>query len=671
MIVRPRTDSGFRACATTFVRALLSHSSCFPILIRQPAFLLLFCCSAALLWPASISRAVSDPATSRVPISVPTSVAASRQANSVAVITIEGPIDGIMARSFRRRLDEAVALKADAIVVDLNTPGGELGAVLEISNAIKQSPIRNSVAWINPRAYSGGAIIALACRDIVVSDGSSFGDAKVIQIDRSSFSTQIRGMNETERQKLLPPLLADLVDSARRHNRAAGAYQWDELLVQAIVATDAELWWVQDNKTGIRFAVDRAEFERLFPDKPVLQPLLATATVGSNEVATRASRSATKRPTRPADSDAETPAESGSGDAPTEPIDPGADAVPFTPAAPSLADIKAKTEEALDLAGATPSMRPRTGDNASGRYTLLAKISNGDGAIVLHEQEMAFFQLASNTQRAPDGSAQLDAINSDADLTRFLGAATITRLDENWSENLARFMSAAWVRGILITAFLICIFIEMFSPGVTLPAAIAILCLVGLFLPPVIVGMAMWWQLAAILIGVVMLAAEIFVLPGFGVAGVVGLLALFIGMIGVFIPGSTGSGATAADFRAGLATGVTTMLLAGATAWMALFFIYRNISNIPALRRLVLQNPEFDGDGTVMGGSMFAAMADDDVRVGDIGVTTTPLRPAGKIDIDGRLHDVVAEFGFLDAGEKVKVVNITPFRIGVDAVRDT
>ena len=632
--------------------------------------------AVSLLFASRAAEVDADDAASRLPASpaAPSSVSASRQASNVALITVDGPIDGIMARSFRRRLDEAVAMNADAVVVELNTPGGELGAVLEISNAIKQSPIRNTIAWIHPMAYSGGAIIALACREIVVSDGSSFGDAKVIQIRRSSFSAQITNMNDAERQKLLPPLLADVVDSARRHNRAVGAYQSDELLVQAIVATDAELWWVQDNKTGVRFAVDRAEFERLFPDRPVLQPMLATASVGSNEVATRSARSRRA----PARQDSSPGAESASApdsntDSAPETASPHAppegETVPFTPAAPSLADIQAKTEEALDLAGATPSMRPRTGSNASGRYTLLAKICNGDGAIVLHEEEMAYFGLAANTRRAPDGSAQLDAINSDADLTRFLGSATITRLDENWSEGLARFMSETWVRGILITGFLICIFIEMFSPGVTIPAVIAALCIVGLFVPPLIVGMAMWWQLAAILIGVVMLAAEIFVLPGFGIAGVLGLLCLFIGMIGVFVPGSTGTGATAAEFRAGLATGVTTMLLAAATTWIALFFVYRNISSIPALRRLVLQDSGFEGDGSVAG-SMFAAMADDPVRIGDVGVATTPLRPSGKIEIGGRLHDVVAEFGFIDSGQRVRVVNVTPFRIGVDAVRE-
>lgn len=603
---------------------------------------------------------------------VPTSVAASRQASNVVVITIDGPIDSITARSVRRRLDEAVTLKADAVVFDLSTPGGEIGAVLEISNAIKQSPIRNSIAWIHPIAYSGGAILALACREIIVSDASGFGDAKVIigpGFDRSSFRAQIRGMNETERQKLLPPLLADLVDSARRHNRAVGSYQWDELLVQALVATDAELWWVQDNKTGVRFAVDRAEYERLFPDRPVLQPVLATASVGSNEKSKHTPKHADS-PAPATDTQSiptPTPTPEPDVESPDQP-----EAAPFIPAAPSLTDIERKTREALELAGAAPSLRPRTITNSDNRYTLLAKISNGDGAIVLHEHEMAYFQLAANVQAGSQTASQpvptLTAINSDAELSTFLGATNITRLDESWSENLARFMSSFWVRGLLLTGFLVCLFIEMFSPGVTLPGAIAALCLIALFLPPFIIGMAMWWQLAAIALGVVLLGAEIFVLPGFGVAGALGLLSLMVGIIGVFIPGSSGVGATAADFRAGLATGVTTLLLAGATTWITLFFVYRNITNIPALRRLVLQNPEFDSPGEA---SLFAAMSDDEVRVGDKGIAATPLRPAGKVDIDGKLHDVVAEFGFIDSGQPVQVVSVTAFRIGVDAVRES
>ena len=605
----------------------------------------------------------ADPATTPTPTptaptpapTAPTAISAARQATTPYVLTIKGPIDAITARSMKRRMADAVAAGADALIIELDTPGGELGAVLEISSAIKNSPIRNTVAWINPQAYSGGAIIALACREIVVAGSIGFGDAKVIRptFDRNSLTSQLRGLNEDERQKLLPPLLADVVDSARRHNRANGTYQWDELIVQAIVATDAELWWVEDTQTGTRFAVDRAEFEALFPDQPVLQPMVATASVGSNEKKTNKRGSV---PAAPPTDAAPLPA----------PLD--SESAPFAPASPTDTRLGQSMSTALELAGATPTLRPRTdgaATNTPGRFRLLAKICNGDGAVVLRENEMAYFGFATNATRSGGAAPVLQPINTDADLQSFIGAPSITRLDESWSEEFARFMSAPWVRGTLVTIFLICLFIEFFSPGVTIPGVIALCCLAGLFLPQIVIGMAMWWQLAAIGAGVVFLAAELFVLPGFGIAGLVGIVALMVGLVGVFIPGSSGSGLGATQFREGLATGVTTLLLAGFTTWVALFFIYRNITNIPILQRLVLQNPEGD-IGT--DASMLTAMAPPAIKVGAIGVAVTPLRPSGKIEIDGARHDVVAELGFIDIGKEVRVVSVTDFRISVEAV---
>ena len=117
--------------------------------------------------------------------------------------------------------------------------------------------------------------------------------------------------------------------------------------------------------------------------------------------------------------------------------------------------------------------------------------------------------------------------------------------------------------------------------------------------------------------------------------------------------------------REGLGTGVTSLRLAGIAAWGALFFVYRNIANSPVLNRLVLKNPEVDIGGE---GSMLAAMAPPPVRVGDVGVTVTPLRPAGKVEINGVRHDVVNEVGFVDAGKEVRVLSVTDFRISVEPV---
>ena len=95
-----------------------------------------------------------------------------RQATDVAVITIEGVVDTVTVQSFKRRLEESK--NADAIVVELNTPGGDLMSTLQICYEIKNNAPQNTVAWIRPHAFSAGTIISLACREIIVSKGSTF-----------------------------------------------------------------------------------------------------------------------------------------------------------------------------------------------------------------------------------------------------------------------------------------------------------------------------------------------------------------------------------------------------------------------------------------------------------------------------------------------------------------
>lgn len=86
----------------------------------------------------------------------PSAVPAYRQANTVAVLTIHGAIDGITLRSLERRVRQARADGADAIVFDLYTPGGKMDATLDICHLIRTEAPANTVAWINPQAYSAG-----------------------------------------------------------------------------------------------------------------------------------------------------------------------------------------------------------------------------------------------------------------------------------------------------------------------------------------------------------------------------------------------------------------------------------------------------------------------------------------------------------------------------------
>ena len=188
---------------------------------------------------------------SAIAFASPTPVPAYRQAQTVAIITIEGEVDSITASSFKRRLFEAS--DADAIVIELNTPGGGLLATLQICYEIKNNAPPNTVAWIHPHAFSAGTIIALSCREIIAANNSTFGDAAPI--------SAMGPIPITERAKIESPILTEVVDSARRNH-------YDEHLVEAFVSVGIELWLLRNKETNEMVCVNKAEYETIFGTSP-------------------------------------------------------------------------------------------------------------------------------------------------------------------------------------------------------------------------------------------------------------------------------------------------------------------------------------------------------------------------------------------------------------------
>ncbi|MFM7133589.1 MAG: NfeD family protein [Planctomycetota bacterium] len=197
-------------------------------------------------------------------------IPASREAKRVAVLPITGPIDQVSLWSLERRLRSASEQGFDAVVLEIDTPGGEVGAMLDILLRLKSEAPVNTVAWIRPKAFSAGTFIALACREIVVAPGSVFGDAAPI--------AAVPGMGivplpAAERAKQESPLLDELDDAAARLGH-------DPRLLQAFVAVERELWLVERSSDGARRFADRAELESLGLD-PASAPLPTKAPPGA------------------------------------------------------------------------------------------------------------------------------------------------------------------------------------------------------------------------------------------------------------------------------------------------------------------------------------------------------------------------------------------------------
>jgi hypothetical protein len=440
-------------------------------------------------------------------------------------------------------------------------------------------------------------------------------------------------MPDAERQKQTAPIIAELVGSARLRG-------WDEYIVQGFASLGVELWWVRDVQTGQELAINEAEYRMLFDgDPPRTNAILAAA------------------PNAPAPSDADaTPADAAQ-PAPASPAGQSEDS--YRPASPAL--------ESLDVTAEAIGQRTtrRTISEADrGRFELVGYLSSGDGPIVLQADDMARFGFAANV----GATGSLVPIQNDADLAAFFGAKNVRRLDPTWSEALVRIMSHNIARGVLIVVFLIALFLEMSHPGVGLPGAIAAGALVGLLAPPALIGMASWWEIGAIGVGILLIVLEIFVLPGFGVPGVAGLLLLFGGLLGTFV-GDTPGGLfpDSAGARSDLIYGLVTIFLSTATAGLGMYFLAKHFGSIPLIGGLVLT-------------SVSGETADDDLlagipvrdgvlpNAGAVGETISPLRPSGRAQIGDRVLDVVADIGYIEAGRRIRVVSANSFRIVVEEI---
>ncbi len=554
----------------------------------------------------------------------------SRQADNVAVIRLhtgEGMIDSVTARSFERRLEIAERSGAGAFVVDIDTPGGEIGAVLDICDRIKSSSIENSAAWINTRAYSGGAIIALACRQILVNDPASMGDALPIAADPLQ---GLRSLPPEERGKLMIPLIREVIDSARRHNR--DGYEWDEYLVQGIIA-GVELWWVEHLETGQRIAINRAEYRMLFgADPPPSPPRLGSATPG------QASAS---------DSDEKEviPVPQGQGAA-------GSNATPIDAAAPRLREIVGAASQSQEYASQRPTLTP----NDAGKWRLIEKISDGSAPLVFRADDLRHYRFAANSE----------PIRNLEDIRAWFGAEEVRVLEPLWSEGLVRFMTSLPVRGLLVIVFLLGVFVEMVHPGLIAPSLVAVGALCGLLIPPYLIGMANWWEIAAIIVGILLVIGEIFVFPGFGVPGVLGVVALFAGLLGTFIP-DQGQGLfpDSPQQQQDLLFGALTLVLATTTAIGGMWFISRRFGTLPLFRHLILRD-ERDSDELIRA---MEPVDEPPLREGDIGTTVTSLRPVGRAAFGERVVDVVSDSGYIESGRPVRVVEVTAFRTIVEEVQ--
>lgn len=234
-----------------------------------------------------------------------------------------------------------------------------------------------------------------------------------------------------------------------------------------------------------------------------------------------------------------------------------------------------------------------------------------------------------------------------------------TLLETNWSEEMVRFLES--IAPVLLGIGLVALWIEFKAPGFGLPGIIGVLCLATVFLSKYLVGLAEAPEIILFFIGIALIAVEILVIPGFGIAGIAGIIMILIGVILSFqdftIP------RTPYDvqmFTKNIFTIICTFLGSG----VAIFILFKYMPGIPVFHRLVLTASE-----TAQGGFVIPSQPEGgDDLTGRKGKAVTALHPTGKIEVNNRTLDVVTDGEYVEKGQAVEIIEIRGNRIVVRAL---
>lgn len=232
-----------------------------------------------------------------------------------------------------------------------------------------------------------------------------------------------------------------------------------------------------------------------------------------------------------------------------------------------------------------------------------------------------------------------------------LHGADIQRASQTWAETFVRFLTHPVVSSLLMTVGMLGLLVEIRTPGFTLPGAVGVLSLALFFWGHWIVQLAGWEELLLVATGVILLGLELFVIPGFGVAGVGGIVALAAGLGMTLV----GAGATSSVIIGAFGRVAISILLAVAGG----FALLRVLPRLPFGRRLVLDAEMGAEQGYT------SPPASDRLRLGRTGTALSPLRPAGMADINGDRVDVVSDGGFIEAGAAIEVTRVEGNRVVV------
>jgi len=244
--------------------------------------------------------------------------------------------------------------------------------------------------------------------------------------------------------------------------------------------------------------------------------------------------------------------------------------------------------------------------------------------------------------------AEAESINQILEINNMQDASVIKQ-QLTTADKIIGFLTKPFISGILIMLIIGGLYFELQSPGIGFALIVAVSAAALYFAPLYLEGLAANWEIIIFIIGLVLIAIEILVIPGFGVAGISGIALAVLGLT-LSLIGNIGfqfHGLPLMRLFESLAVVVIASFL---SILISFYTTSRLFGKRTIFGELSLLSTQQSNQGYI------AADMHHSELVGKSGIAHTVLRPAGKVEVEGDVYDAVAQTGYIEKGQPIKII---------------
>jgi membrane-bound serine protease (ClpP class) len=229
----------------------------------------------------------------------------------------------------------------------------------------------------------------------------------------------------------------------------------------------------------------------------------------------------------------------------------------------------------------------------------------------------------------------------------------LVRTHISWSEKLVYWLTNPIISSLLLTLGILGLIFELRTPGWGIGGTLSLLALALFFGSHYLVNLAQWTEILIFLVGLVLILLEIFVIPGFGITGILGILLVLASFVLSLLPRIESIG-----FQ-DILNSITMVGLSFIFAFVLVIPVVKLVPRTKTFQRLILDTSEKTAEG-------FRSTPESyEQFLGAEGIALSTLRPAGIGLFNGNRLNIVAEGDFIESNQKIKIIKVEGYKVVV------